>query len=119
MLQDLEDLSKKHPGDDELRAFVDKRKKSIVEHDEVRTIVKDQLDRSTSGLAKVERELNVVLKRLNQLDEERAAVAKEKEGADIAAKRLKLMSRFMEPGWQARLDMLESMMGNERDVSQS
>ncbi|KAG5656841.1 hypothetical protein KAF25_010394 [Fusarium avenaceum] len=118
MLQDLEDLSKKHPGDGEFRAFIDKRKKSIVEHDEVRTIVKDQLDRSASGLAKVEQELNVVFKRLKQLDEERVAVAKEKEGADIAAKRLNLMSRFMEPGWQTRLEMLESMMGDERGPSQ-
>ncbi|KAM0193809.1 hypothetical protein ACHAPI_007465 [Fusarium lateritium] len=119
MVQDMEDLFAKHPGDSEFRAFIDKRKKFIMEHDEVRTVVKDQLDRSTNGLAKVERELSIVLKRLNQLEEERAAVIKEKEGADVAAKQLKFMSRFMEPGWQTRLEMLESMMGDECGASQS
>ncbi|KAM0229049.1 hypothetical protein ACHAP5_011777 [Fusarium lateritium] len=119
MLQDMEDLFAKHPGDSEFRAFIDKRKKFIMEHDEVRTVVKDQLDRSTNGLAKVERELSIVLKRLNQLKEERATVIKEKEGADVAAKQLKFMSRFMEPGWQARSEMLESMMGDESGASLS
>ncbi|KAM0354793.1 hypothetical protein ACHAPU_000615 [Fusarium lateritium] len=118
VVQDLESLSKKHSGDSGLRSFIDGRKRSIAEHDEVRAIVKDQLNRSANGLVKVERELQIVLRRITQLDAEKSEVTRERDGADGAAKRLKLMSRFMEPGWQTRLETIESMMRDENGTSQ-
>ncbi|KAF4987974.1 hypothetical protein FGRMN_10022 [Fusarium graminum] len=118
IVQDLESISKKHAGDSGLRIFIDTRKKDIAENDEVRAIVKDQLDKSTNGLVKAQRELQVVLRRISQLDAEKSEVMREKEGAEGAAKRLKLMSRFMEPGWQTRLDTLESMMSDGNGTSQ-
>ncbi|KAJ0128675.1 DeSI-like protein sdu1 [Fusarium oxysporum f. sp. albedinis] len=113
MLRDLEDVLNKYPRDNELRTFLDKRKKTIVEHQEVYTIVKSQLDNRSAGLSETENEIALVTKRLGQLEAARAEVVKEKEGVDKAAKRLIFMSRFMEPGWQATLDMLEQVFGDE------
>ncbi|KAH7202915.1 hypothetical protein BKA60DRAFT_600490 [Fusarium oxysporum] len=113
MLRDLEDVLNKYPRDNELRTFLDKRKKAIVEHQEVYTIVKSQLDNRSAGLSETENEIALVTKRLGQLEAARAEVVKEKEGVDKAAKRLIFMSRFMEPGWQATLDMLEQVLGDE------
>ncbi|KAF9769016.1 hypothetical protein IL306_013626 [Fusarium sp. DS 682] len=112
-LRDLEEVYNKNPGDAELRTFIDKRKKAILEHHEVYIIVKSQLDKTSAGLAKTNNEIALVTKRLAQLDAERADVSREKEGVDRAAKRLTIMSRFMEPGWQATLDMLERAVGAE------
>ncbi|KAG7424849.1 hypothetical protein Forpi1262_v014199 [Fusarium oxysporum f. sp. raphani] len=113
MLKDLEDVLNKYPRDNELRTFLDRRKKAIVEHQEVYTIVKSQLDNRSAGLSETENEIALVTKRLGQLEAARAEVVKEKEGVDKAAKRLIFMSRFMEPGWQATLDMLEQVLGDE------
>ncbi|KAI3572878.1 hypothetical protein IWW34DRAFT_636593, partial [Fusarium oxysporum f. sp. albedinis] len=70
-----------------------------------------QLDKSSDRLSKTENELALVTGRLSQLEAERAEVMKEKEGVDKAAKQLVVMSRFLEPGWQATLDMLEQVSG--------
>ncbi|KAF6525688.1 hypothetical protein HZS61_011483 [Fusarium oxysporum f. sp. conglutinans] len=107
MLRDLEDVYNKSPGDKELLIFIEKRKKASDEHQEVYTIVKSQLDKSSDRLSKTESEIALVTERLTQLEAERAEVMKEKEGVDKAAKQLMVMSRFLEPGWQATLDMLE------------
>lgn len=111
MLRDLEDVYNKYPGDKELLIFLEKRKKTSDEHQEVYTIVKSQLDKSSAGLSKTESELALVTGRLSQLEAERAEVMKEKEGVDKAANQLMVMSRFLEPGWQATLDMLEQVSG--------
>ncbi|KAH7186969.1 hypothetical protein DER44DRAFT_801161 [Fusarium oxysporum] len=111
MLRDLEDVYNKYPGDKELLIFLEKRKKTSDEHQEVYTIVKSQLDKSSAGLSKTESEIALVTGRLSQLEAERAEVMKEKEGVDKAAKQLMVMSRFLEPGWQATLDMLEQVSG--------
>ncbi|EXM15214.1 hypothetical protein FOTG_16429 [Fusarium oxysporum f. sp. vasinfectum 25433] len=111
MLRDLEHVYNKYPGDKELLIFLEKRKKTSDEHQEVYTIVKSQLDKSSAGLSKTESELALVTRRLSQLEAERAEVMKEKEGVDKAAKQLMVMSRFLEPGWQATLDMLEEVSG--------
>src|SRR6478735_596242 len=113
MLRDLEDLYNKYPGDNELRTFLDKRKRTVLEHGEVYTVVKSQLDKSTAGLFKTDSKIALVTKRIGQLDAEKAEVMKEKIGIDTAAKRLMFMSRFMEPGWQARLAMVEEALGEE------
>jgi chromosome segregation ATPase len=113
MLRDLEDIHNKYPRDNELRMFLDKRKKTIIEHQEVYAIVKSQLDNRSAGLSKTENEIALVTRRLGQLEAARAEVVKEKEGVDKAAKRLIFMSRFMEPGWQATLDMLEQVSEDE------
>ncbi|KAF6515274.1 hypothetical protein HZS61_005180 [Fusarium oxysporum f. sp. conglutinans] len=96
MLRDLEDLYNKYPGDNELRKFLDKRKRT-----------------STAGLFKTDSKIALVTKRIGQLDAEKAEVMKEKIWIDTAAKRLMFMSRFMEPGWQARLAMVEEALGEE------
>ncbi|EXL64595.1 hypothetical protein FOPG_19150 [Fusarium oxysporum f. sp. conglutinans race 2 54008] len=111
MLRDLEDVYNKSPGDKELLIFIEKRKKASDEHQEVYTIVKSQLDKSSDRLSKTESEIALVTERLTQLEAERAEVMKEKEGVDKAAKQLMVMSRFLEPGWQATLDMLEQVSG--------
>ncbi|KAL5610577.1 hypothetical protein FOBRF1_006694 [Fusarium oxysporum] len=111
ILRDLEDVYNKYPGDKELLTFLEKRRKTSDEHQEVHTIVKSQLDKSSAGLSKTESEIALVTRRLNQLEAERAEVMTEKEGADKAVKQLMVMSRFMEPGWQATLDMLEQVSG--------
>ncbi|KAF6527780.1 hypothetical protein HZS61_008082 [Fusarium oxysporum f. sp. conglutinans] len=111
MLRDLEDVYNKYPGDKELLIFLEKRKKTSDEHQEVYTIVKSQLDKSSDRLSKTESELALVTGRLSQLEAERTEVMKEKEGVDKAAKQLVVMSRFLEPGWQATLDMLEQVSG--------
>ncbi|KAK2684988.1 hypothetical protein QWA68_016445 [Fusarium oxysporum] len=113
MLRDLEDLYNKYPGDNELRTFLDKRKRTVLEHEEVYTVVKSQLDKSATGLFKTDSKIAMVTKRIGQLDAEKAEVMKEKIGIDTAAKRLMFMSRFMEPGWQARLAMVEETLGAE------
>ncbi|KAG7436263.1 hypothetical protein Forpi1262_v002033 [Fusarium oxysporum f. sp. raphani] len=113
MLRDLEDLYNKYPGDNELRTFLDKRKRTVLEHEEVYTVVKSQLDKSAAGLFKTDSKIALVTKRIGQLDAENAEVMKEKMGIDTAAKRLMFMSRFMEPGWQARLAMVEEALGEE------
>ncbi|KAJ9412476.1 hypothetical protein QL093DRAFT_2550286 [Fusarium oxysporum] len=113
MLRDLEDLYNKYPGDNELRTFLDKRKRTVLEHGEVYTVVKSQLDKSTAGLFNTDSKIALVTKRIGQLDAEKAEVMKEKIGIDTAAKRLMFMSRFMEPGWQARLAMVEEALGEE------
>ncbi|KAJ4127289.1 hypothetical protein NW765_017241 [Fusarium oxysporum] len=113
MLRDLEDLYNKYPGDNELRTFLDKRKRTVLEHEEVYTVVKSQLDKSTAGLFKTESKIAMVTKRIGQLEAEKVEVMKEKMGIDTAAKRLMFMSRFMEPGWQARLAMVEEALGEE------
>ncbi|PNP59534.1 hypothetical protein FNYG_14923 [Fusarium nygamai] len=113
MLRDLEGLYNKYPGDNELRTFLDKRKRTVLEHEEVYTVVKSQLDKSTAGLFKTDSKIALVTKRIEQLDAEKAEVMKEKIGIDTAAKRLIFMSRFMEPGWQARLAMVEEALGEE------
>ncbi|KAI8412214.1 hypothetical protein FOFC_08844 [Fusarium oxysporum] len=113
MLRDLEDLYNKYPGDNELRTFLDKRKRTVLEHGEVHTVVKSQLDKSTAGLFNTDSKIALVTKRIGQLDAEKAEVMKEKIGIDTAAKRLMFMSRFMEPGWQARLAMVEEALGEE------
>ncbi|KAJ9419668.1 hypothetical protein QL093DRAFT_2579753 [Fusarium oxysporum] len=111
MLRDLEDLYNKYPGDNELRTFLDRRKRTVLEHEEVYTVVKSQLDKSTAGLFKTDSKIALVTKRIGQLEPEKAEVMKEKMGIDTAAKRLMFMSRFMEPGWQARLAMVEEALG--------
>ncbi|KAF4450483.1 hypothetical protein F53441_6394 [Fusarium austroafricanum] len=111
MLRDLEDVYNKYPGGKELLIFLEKRKKTSDEHQEVYTIVKSQLDKSSDRLSRTESELALVTGRLSQLEAERAEVMKEKEGVDKAAKQLVVMSRFLEPGWQATLDMLEQVSG--------
>ncbi|WKT54032.1 hypothetical protein QSH57_004616 [Fusarium oxysporum f. sp. vasinfectum] len=113
ILSDLEDLYNKYPGDNELRTFLDKRRRTVLEHGEVYTVVKSQLDKSTAGLFKTDSKIALVTKRIGQLDAEKAEVMKEKIGIDTAAKRLMFMSRFMEPGWQARLAMVEEALGEE------
>ncbi|KAJ4079626.1 hypothetical protein NW760_015184 [Fusarium oxysporum] len=113
MLRDLEDLYNKYPGDNELRTFLDKRKRTVLEHEEVYTVVKSQLDKSAAGLFKTDSKIAMVTKRIGQLDAEKAEVMKEKIGIDTAAKRLMFMSRFMEPGRQARLAMVEETLGAE------
>ncbi|KLP06686.1 uncharacterized protein FFB20_11018 [Fusarium fujikuroi] len=111
ILRDLEDVYNKCPGDKELPIFIENRKKASNEHQEVYTIVKSQLNKSSAGLSKTESEIALVTKRLTQLEAERTEVMKEKEGVDKAAKQLMVMSRFSEPGWQATLDMLEQVSG--------
>ncbi|KAF4445652.1 hypothetical protein F53441_10634 [Fusarium austroafricanum] len=113
MLKDLEDLYHKHPGDNDLRTFVERRKTTVREHKEVYNIVASQLERSVAGLNKTHSEIAVVSKRLGQLDTERAEVMGEKTGIDTAAKRLMFMLRFMEPGWQERIAMVEEALGEE------
>ncbi|OBS15089.1 hypothetical protein FPOA_14100 [Fusarium poae] len=113
LLRDLEDLYNKYPGDNELRTFLDKRRRTVREHEEVYTAVKIQLDKSASGLFKTDSKIALATKRIGQLEAEKAEVMKEKMGIDTAAKRLMLMSRFMEPGWQARLAMVEEALGEE------
>ncbi|KAF6515326.1 hypothetical protein HZS61_005232 [Fusarium oxysporum f. sp. conglutinans] len=87
LLRDLEDLYNKYPGDNELRTFLDKRKRT-----------------STAGLFKTDSEIALVTKRTGQLDAEKAEVMTEKMGIDTTAKRLMFMSRFMEPS--GKLDWL-------------
>ncbi|KAF9775592.1 hypothetical protein IL306_006289 [Fusarium sp. DS 682] len=113
IFRDLEDVYNKYPGDKELLTFLEKRKKRSDEHQEVYTIVKSQLDKSSAGLSKTESKIALVTGRLSQLEAERAEVMKEKEGVDKAAKQLMVMFRFMEPGWQATLDMLEQVLGDD------
>jgi septal ring factor EnvC (AmiA/AmiB activator) len=113
MLRGLEDIHNKYPGDKQLFIFLEKRKKTSVEDQEVYTIVKSQLDNRSAGLSKTENEIALVTRRLVQLEAARADVVTEKERVDKAAKRLIFMSRFMEPGWQATLDMLEQVSGDE------
>ncbi|KAG8673878.1 hypothetical protein FPOAC1_007197 [Fusarium poae] len=113
LLRDLEDLYNKYAGDNELCTFLDKRRRTVLEHEEVYTVVKSQLDKSTSGLFKTDSKIALATKRIGQLEAEKAEVMKEKMGIDTAAKRLMIMSRFMEPGWQARLAMVEEALGEE------
>ncbi|KAL7758431.1 hypothetical protein ACKLNR_010858 [Fusarium oxysporum f. sp. zingiberi] len=113
ILRDLEDLYNKYPGDNELRTFLDKRKRTVLEHGEVYTVVKSQLDKSAAGLFKTDSKIALATKRIGQLEAEKAEVMKEKMGIDTAAKRLMFMSRFMEPGWQARLAIFEEALGEE------
>jgi hypothetical protein len=113
MLRGLEDIYNKYLRDNKLRMFLDKRKKTIIKYQEVYAIVKSQLDNRLAGLSKTENEIALVTRRLGQLEAVRAEVVKEKEGVDKAAKRLIVMSRFMEPGWQATLDMLEQVSEDE------
>ncbi|KAK2684555.1 hypothetical protein QWA68_016665 [Fusarium oxysporum] len=113
IFRDLEDVYNKYPGDKELLTFLEKRKKRSDENQEVYTIVKSQLDKSSAGLSKTESKIALVTGRLSQLEAERAEVMKEKEGVDKAAKQLMVMFRFMEPGWQATLDMLEQVLGDD------
>ncbi|KAK2669314.1 hypothetical protein RAB80_014840 [Fusarium oxysporum f. sp. vasinfectum] len=112
-LRGLEEVYQKNPGDAELRTFINKRKQTILEHKEVYIIVKSQLDKSIAGIYKTDHEIALVTKRLGQLDAERADVLREKEGVDKAAKRVRIMSKFMEPSWQATLDMLLQSVGPE------
>ncbi|KAF4959157.1 hypothetical protein FGADI_1897 [Fusarium gaditjirri] len=112
-LRGLEEVYQKNPEDAELRTFINKRKQTILEHKEVYIIVKSQLDKSIAGIHKTDHEIALVTKRLGQLDAERADVLREKEGVDSAAKRVKIMSKFMEPSWQATLDMLLRSVGPE------
>ncbi|KAM0077234.1 hypothetical protein ACKRZS_010699 [Fusarium odoratissimum] len=112
-LRGLEEVYQKNPGDAELRTFINKRKQTILEHKEVYIIVKSQLDKSNAGIYKTDHEIALVTKRLGQLDAERADVLREKEGVDKAAKRVRIMSKFMEPSWQATLDMLLQSVGPE------
>ncbi|KAG8665174.1 uncharacterized protein FPOAC1_013152 [Fusarium poae] len=113
LLRDLEDLYNKYPGDNELRTFLDKRRRTVREHEEVYTAVKIQLDKSASGLFKTDSKIALATKRIGQLEAEKAEVMKEKMGINTAAKRLMLISRFIEPGWQARLAMVEEALGEE------
>jgi hypothetical protein len=99
LLRDQENLYNKYLGDNELRTFLDKRKRTALGHENIYTIVKRQLDKSTAGLSKTDSKIALVTKRIGQLDAEKAGVMKENMGIDTAAKRLILMSRFMEPGW--------------------
>ncbi|RKL42544.1 hypothetical protein BFJ72_g4923 [Fusarium proliferatum] len=112
-LRGLEEVYQQNPGDAELRTFINKRKQTILEHKEVYVIVKSQLDKSIAGIYKTDHEIALVTKRLGQLDAERADVLREKEGVDKAAKRVTIMSKFMEPSWQATLDMLLQSVGPE------
>ncbi|KAF5550975.1 hypothetical protein FMEXI_3580 [Fusarium mexicanum] len=110
-LRGLEEVYQQNPGDAELRTFINKRKQTILEHKEVYVIVKSQLDKSIAGIYKTDHEIALVTKRLGQLDAERTDVLREKEGVDKAAKRVTIMSKFMEPSWQATLDMLLQSVG--------
>ncbi|KAF5707516.1 hypothetical protein FMUND_11049 [Fusarium mundagurra] len=112
-LRGLEEVYQQNPGDAELRTFINKRKQTILEHKEVYVIVKSQLDKSIAGIYKTDHEIALVTKRLGQLDAARADVLKEKEGVDKAAKRVTIMSKLMEPSWQATLDMCLQFMGPE------
>ncbi|KAF5694038.1 hypothetical protein FDENT_1342 [Fusarium denticulatum] len=112
-LRGLEEVYQQNPSDAELRTFINKRKQTILEHKEVYVIVKSQLDKSIAGIYKTDHEIALVTKRLGQLDAERADVMKEKEGVDKVAKRVTIMSKFMEPSWQATLDMLLQSVGPE------
>ncbi|KAF5629869.1 hypothetical protein F25303_10073 [Fusarium sp. NRRL 25303] len=112
-LRGLEEVYQQNPGDAELRTFINKRKQTILEHKEVYVIVKSQLDKTIAGIYKTDHEIALVTKRLGQLDAERADVLREKEGVDKAAKRVTIMSKFMEPSWQATLDMLLQSVGPE------
>ncbi|KAG4279124.1 hypothetical protein FPRO04_13731 [Fusarium proliferatum] len=112
-LRGLEEVYQQNSGDAELRTFINKRKQTILEHKEVYVIVKSQLDKSIAGIYKTDHEIALVSKRLGQLDAERADVLKEKEGVDKAAKRVVMMFKFMEPSWQASLDVLLQCVGPE------
>ncbi|TVY74060.1 hypothetical protein Focb16_v005464 [Fusarium oxysporum f. sp. cubense] len=113
IVRDLEGVYKKHPGDNKLRAFLDERKKTVIEYQKVYIIVKSQLGKSSAELSKTESEIQLVNRRLDQLEAERAEVVKEKEGADKAMEYTMLMSQFMERGWQASVDSFEQAFGDE------
>ncbi|KAH7231621.1 uncharacterized protein BKA55DRAFT_695852 [Fusarium redolens] len=113
IVRDLEGVYKKHPGDNKLRAFLDGRKKTVIEYQKVYIIVKSQLGKSSAELSKTEREIQSVNRRLGQLEAERAEVMKEKEGADKAMKSMMFMSQFMERGWQASVDSFGQAFGDE------
>ncbi|KAH7247548.1 uncharacterized protein BKA55DRAFT_513935, partial [Fusarium redolens] len=49
-----------HPGDKEFHTFLDKRRKTISEHQEMYTIVTSQLDRSSAELPETEGEIELV-----------------------------------------------------------
>ncbi|KAH7191251.1 hypothetical protein DER44DRAFT_794798 [Fusarium oxysporum] len=100
IVRDLEGVYKKHPGDNKLRAFLDGRKKTVIEYQKVYIIVKSQS----------------VNRRLDQLEAERAKIMKEKEGAYKAMKSTMFMSQFMERGWQASVDRFGQAFGDEADI---
>ncbi|SCO92563.1 uncharacterized protein FRV6_16691 [Fusarium oxysporum] len=116
IVRDLEGIYKKHPGDNKLRAFLDERKKTVIEYQKVYIIVKSQLGKSSAQLSKTESEIQSVNKRLDQLEAERAEVMKEKEGAYKAMKSTMFMSQFMERGWQASVDRFGQAFGDEADI---
>ncbi|EXL64278.1 hypothetical protein FOPG_19454 [Fusarium oxysporum f. sp. conglutinans race 2 54008] len=113
IVRDLEGVYKKHPGDNKLRAFLDGRKKTVIEYQKVYIIVKSQLGKSSAELSKTESEIQSVNRRLDQLEAERAEVMKEKEGADKAMKSTMFMSQFMDGGWQASVDSFGQAFGDE------
>ncbi|KAF5705799.1 hypothetical protein FMUND_11922 [Fusarium mundagurra] len=113
IVRDLEGVYKKHPGDNKLRAFLDGRKKTVIEYQKVYIIVKSQLGKSSAELSKTESEIQSVNRRVGQLEAERAEVMKEKEGADKAMKSMMFMSQFMERGWQASVDSFGQAFGDE------
>ncbi|KAF4334322.1 hypothetical protein FBEOM_11842 [Fusarium beomiforme] len=94
IVRDLEGVYKKHPGDNKLRAFLDGRKKTVIEYQKVYIIVKSQLGKSSAELSKTESEIQSVNRRLDQLEAERAEVMKEKEGADKAMKSTMFIKQF-------------------------
>ncbi|EGU89131.1 hypothetical protein FOXB_00350 [Fusarium oxysporum f. sp. conglutinans Fo5176] len=116
IVRDLEGVYKKHPGDNKLRAFLDERKKTVIEYQKVYIIVKSQLRKSSAELSKTESEIQSVNRRLDQLEAERAEVMKEKEGAYKAMKSTMFMSQFMERGWQASVDRFGQALGDEADI---
>ncbi|WKT53730.1 hypothetical protein QSH57_004314 [Fusarium oxysporum f. sp. vasinfectum] len=113
IVSDLEGVYKKHPGDNKLCAFLDGRKKTVIEYQKVYIIVKSQLGKSSAELSKTQSEIQLVNRRLGQLEAERAEVMKEKEGADKVIKSMMLMSQFMERGWQASVDSFGQAFGGE------
>ncbi|KAF5228663.1 hypothetical protein FANTH_14436 [Fusarium anthophilum] len=105
-LRGLEEVYQQSPGDTELRTLINGWKQAILEHNKVYVVVKSQVDMNIDGIYNTDQDIALVTKRLGQLDAERADVMKEKEGVDKAAKRVAIMSKFMEPSWQATLDVL-------------
>ncbi|KNB16458.1 hypothetical protein FOXG_15164 [Fusarium oxysporum f. sp. lycopersici 4287] len=116
IVRDLEGVYKKHPGDNKLRAFLDERKKTVIEYQKVYIIVNSQLRKSSAELSKTESEIQSVNRWLDQLEAERAEVMKEKEGAYKAMKSPMFMSQFMERGWQASVDRFGQAFGDEADI---
>ncbi|PCD22287.1 hypothetical protein AU210_016077 [Fusarium oxysporum f. sp. radicis-cucumerinum] len=108
-LRRLEEAQQRNLEDAKIRNLINKSKQTILEHKEVYVIIKSELDKSVAGIYRTDHEIAVVTKRLGQLDTERADVLREKEGAALAAQRLKVMYSIMTLRWQDQVDTLEDL----------